>query len=152
MEYNIKKRRFLMGIEGEFLLLVQEAMAQKPRGFQTKTANKLGIKPSSFSNMLSGRRGMDETQRIFLSKMLDIDYAKLREKYEDKATNIINVGDHSTAAVNQDSPGSIVNLNGGNNHGELQDERISQLVSILEQKPFLIDAVLEWTKRRSEDF
>ena len=91
-----------MVIETAFLEALQKAIAERGRGFQTMLAKSLNIKTPTFSNMVNGRRGIDEELRPKIAKLAGIDYEELlrREGVLPPTTK-----DSSTVASANFSPG-----------------------------------------------
>jgi len=66
-----------MTIENIFLEELRRVISERPRGYQTEIANALKINTSTFSNMVCGRRGMDEDERRVVASYVGIDYESI---------------------------------------------------------------------------
>lgn len=96
-----------MGIEHEFLRELKRIFNEKPHGYQAKLCRLLKIKPSTFSNMVSGRRGMNEDDRIAIAKAVGMDYEGLRLKYLSRPYSMRDLGNSSVANTNANEVGFV---------------------------------------------
>jgi phage repressor protein C with HTH and peptisase S24 domain len=63
-----------MSIENIFLEELRRIISERYRGYQTEIAKALGMKTTTFSNMMCGRRGMDEDTRRKIANFVGINY------------------------------------------------------------------------------
>jgi len=97
-----------MVIENNFLDELRKIIDDRPRGYQSKIANAVGVKVSTFSNMVCGRRGMDEDTRRKVAAFVGINYEDVAaSSFSGTMSNsIATFGNHSVTATN----GSSVNI------------------------------------------
>jgi len=67
-------------LENEFLQELRKVVERHPRGYQTHLAGELGVRTASLSNMINGRRGIDENLRAKLALLTGINLKELIEK------------------------------------------------------------------------
>jgi SOS-response transcriptional repressor LexA len=83
----------VLEIEDVFLSELRRIIGDSKRGFQAALCRQLKMEPSSFSNMVNGRRKMSEDDRIAISKVLGIDYATMVQRCVGQQEAIMNPED-----------------------------------------------------------
>jgi len=66
-----------MTIENDFIKELRAIIEKKHRGYQIEIANAMKIKASTLSNMVCGRRGMDEELRRKVAAYVGMNYDRV---------------------------------------------------------------------------
>jgi transcriptional regulator with XRE-family HTH domain len=70
----------MSNIENAFLEELRQVLERSPRGYQTHIANELGLRTATLSNMVNGRRGIDEVTRAKIAMLAGIDLETLMRR------------------------------------------------------------------------
>lgn len=70
----------MSNIENAFLEELRQVIDKHPRGWQTHVANELNLRTATFSNMVAGRRGINETLRAKIAMLAGIDLETLMRR------------------------------------------------------------------------
>lgn len=145
-----------MSIENAFLVELRRIIDSNGRGFQAKICREMGMKPASLSNMVNGRRGMSEDERIKIAAMVGMDYEGLRRAYIGSKT--FSLTQTGTGLASQHSGVGNIFANSGDGvtitgHDEynppagIGQEEFAELLYWLKRHPAMMRRVVEEARR-----
>lgn len=143
-----------MSVVNDFLEELRKVIEVRGRGYQAEIARAMGLNEPTFSNMVSGRRGISEELRKEIAKYTGIDLERIlvnngfiSQRGGDKNLSTTN----QSGGVNLNAEDATGNVIASTQFVQVADPRINELIGILKRHPYLIDMVLEWTKRKVRD-
>lgn len=145
-----------MSIENAFLVELRRIIDSNGRGFQAEICRAMGMKPASLSNMISGRRGMSEDERIKIAAIVGMDYEGLRRVYIGSQTfSITHTGtgqaaQHSGAGNIVADSGDGMTITGYDEYNPpagVGQEEFSELLYWLKRHPAMAKKLLETARK-----